>query len=102
GRDHQQIVCSQPIQQLGNSRVKSFERSGVSVDIAPVSMNSIEVDEIREKKSPVFEATPTLQRAVEQSVVAVALLVTAGSAVCEDIVDLSDGDDVAPLRLGRI
>src|SRR5215213_4985115 len=44
----------------------------------------------------------TLQHAIEQRVIAVAALVKAGSTMGEDVVDLSNGDDVAVLRLGDI
>src|SRR3954463_13779056 len=71
GRDHQKVVMIQTVHQLGKPAVELFERTCVAREVAAMAVKRVEIDEVRKKETSVRQAVATLQRAIEQRVVAV-------------------------------
>ena len=101
GDDDEIVGCELRLQFL-ESAIERFERAGIARDVAPVSVNRIEIDEVGEQQTTVRERLHALDRAVEKTIVAVRLQYSSGSRMRENVVDLADCDDVAAGRGGRI
>src|SRR5689334_18992252 len=96
--DHQQVVRLQSRQEFGQAAVEGFQCGGISGHVTTMTIDAIEVDEIGKQQSAVAKFIPASNRAVEQGVVTVASFVKASAAMCENVVDLADRDDVPGLR----
>src|SRR4051812_32837206 len=99
--DHD-IVGLEPAQQLGKAGIECLEGRGVAGDVAPMAIDRVEVDEVGEQQTSVWQVIPAFQHAIEQCVIPIAPLVEAGSTMSKNIVNLSNRDDIAALGRGDI
>jgi hypothetical protein len=87
--DDDQIVAVQSSLQLWQAAVETLKSRSVALNIAAMTIVGVEIDEVGEKQAAVEQFTLSLKHRIEQCVVAGGLDNSTGSAMSEDIADLT-------------
>src|SRR5690606_38296506 len=90
-----EVPRPQQRKQLGQSRIESLECRRVAGRIAAVTVQSVEVDEIREYEATLSDVCERIEHAIDDAIIVGRLELASGRGVTEEIRDLPDGYDVA-------
>ena len=98
GADDQEIVVTHAIHEFRQALVEVLQCVGVTPDVAPVTVQHVEVDEVREDDGAVRRGRESLECGVEQGGIAGCLYLPRYTLVSVNIGNLADADDVATGR----
>jgi hypothetical protein len=98
----QEIIASQPFEQLRQSCVERFESCGISGNVPAMTVDRIEIDEVGKQQSALRQAVQSIKGGIEEGVIAIAARIPSGPPVREDVVDLADGHDITTVTLGNV
>ena len=96
-RQHQHIIVPHDFHDLGKPIVEVLECVRIAVDITPVAVEHVEIDEIGEDDRVVVVFPDRFEGRVEKRRVAVCLDLLRDALVGIDIGYLADADDIAAL-----
>ena len=97
GTEHEQVVATQAPTQAPQTHVERFQCTGITEDITPMPVDTVEIDEIGRDQAAIADLVHGQQGGIEQGIVSAGVHAPADAARGENIRDLADRDHLVAM-----